>query len=779
MTTPDPEVEKAHSERESSIHRQIAFASGIFQNDITTSTLLESLPDGIVIVDISGTILLTNALADKMFGYAEGELTGKPHTLLIPERFRKVHEEHQENFFAEPKIRPMGLLLDLTVLRQDGSEFPVEISLSFVQTINGLFVLAFINNITFRKEFETRIQENEEQFLIQVEWMKDYAIFLLDKQGNVMTWNSGAERLKGYRSVEIIGEHFSIFYTDEERKTDKPSELLKTAASEGQVVTEGWRIRKDGSRFWAEVVITSLRDKSGNLRGFSKVTHDITERKRVEQELRESEDKFYKVFNFAPIGMTISTLNDGRFVEINEAGERQSGYPREEVIGRTSAQFSIWGDSSERAQVIGEVVKNGAVRDREMLMKGKEGNAFWGLFSAVPIEIKGEKHLLSLVSDITERKKTEETLKSSETRYRRLFEAAKDGILILSVDTGRINDVNPCLLELLGYKREEVINKMLWDIGMFPDIPASMASFAELQQQEYVHYEDLPLLTRDGRRISVEFVSNVYVVDGTKVIQCNIRDISERKLTEEKIAKLNTDLAARAYELEIANEDLKAFNYTIAHDLRQPLNVVSLYCQSLKIRCKDQLQEECKDYVQKAHDTALHMNHLIETILNFSHVGQVTPRLVTVDFSALARGVAEELKQSEPKRMVDFRIEDGVVAHGDADLLKAVLDNLFGNAWKYTGRQENACIEFGVRSIDGVPTYFIRDNGVGFDMTDAHKLFAPFERLPDAEKGSGFGIGLATVERIIRRHGGKVWAEGELDKGACIYFTLPEHQISI
>jgi len=778
MSRPDDKAEKDRQEQESRIHRQIAFASGIFQNDITVGTLLESIPEGVVIIDSSGTILLTNALATRMFGCPEGELIGKPLSLLIPERLRQVHEEHLANFFAEPRIRAMGLLLDLTGCRQDGSEFPVDISLSFIQTINGVFALAFISDITLRKAHETHIQENEEQFLIQVAWMKDYAIFLLDKKGNLLTWNSGAQRLKGYRSEEIIGKHFSVFYSEEDRTAGRPEEALRMAATKGQAVAEGWRIRKDGSRFWAEVVITSLLDKNGNLRGFSKVTHDTTERKQLAQELTASEEKFHRVFTIAPIAMTISTLDEGRFVDINEVGERQSGYPRDEVIGRTAEQFNIWSDISERTQVIAELLQNGEVRDREMLMKDKAGHHFWGLFSAVLIEIKGEKHLLSLVSDITERKRAEETVKSSESRYRRLFEAAKDGILILDVDTSQINDVNPYLLELLGYQREEVVNKKLWDIGAFADVRASKASFAELQQQEYVHYEDLPLSTKDGRLISVEFVSNVYEVEGSKVIQCNIRDITERKHAQEEIKRLNAELAARAKELEVANEDLKAFNHTVAHDLRQPLNVLALYCQSMKMLCQDQLSEDCQGYVQNAFDTTLRMNHLIETLLKFSHVGQVASSFEAVDLSEMAHEVAQELKQPQPERRVDFRIRERMVAHGDANLLRAVLDNLFGNAWKYTGTREQASIEFGTKDINGVPTYFVCDNGTGFDMEHADKLFTPFERLPDTEKISGFGIGLATVERIIRRHGGKVWAEGVPDQGACFYFTLAAGKVS-
>ena len=232
-------------------------------------------------------------------------------------------------------------------------------------------------------------------------------------------------------------------------------------------------------------------------------------------------------------------------------------------------------------------------------------------------------------------------------------------------------------------------------------------------------------------------------------------------------------LAERADELEAANKELEAFNYTVAHDLRQPLNMVNGYCQAIDKLCGGQLKDECKDYLKEAYRSTLRMNGLIEALLKYSRMGHVEPHREMVDLSMLAHEVADMLKRTEPERQVDFQIAGGIAANGEANLLRVILDNLLGNAWKYTRMQEKAVIEFGVRDISGVLTYFVRDNGAGFDMADADKLFTPFVRLPDAEKYKGFGIGLATVERIVLRHGGKVWAEAETGKGACIYFTLP------
>jgi light-regulated signal transduction histidine kinase (bacteriophytochrome) len=251
-----------------------------------------------------------------------------------------------------------------------------------------------------------------------------------------------------------------------------------------------------------------------------------------------------------------------------------------------------------------------------------------------------------------------------------------------------------------------------------------------------------------------------------------LRDITERKRTKEEILRLNAELKARAVELEVANRELEAFNYTVAHDLRKPLTVVNGYCQAIREMCSINLDEPCKGFLREAYDGTLRMNRLIDALLNFARLARVEPERKQVDLSAMAQAAAAELKLAEPERRVSFRIAEGVTVDGDANLLQVVLDNLLGNAWKYTGRQEEALIEFGVTEVDGRQSCFVRDNGVGFAKTEAEKLFLPFQRLPGAEEFRGFGIGLATVERIIRRHGGRVWAEGAPGEGATFYFAL-------
>jgi light-regulated signal transduction histidine kinase (bacteriophytochrome) len=252
---------------------------------------------------------------------------------------------------------------------------------------------------------------------------------------------------------------------------------------------------------------------------------------------------------------------------------------------------------------------------------------------------------------------------------------------------------------------------------------------------------------------------------GSHIILLAMEDITERKLAEKEIERVNT-------ELEAANLELEAFNYTVAHDLRQPLNIIGLNCQMIKELCGDKLDEQCTGYLRGTYDGVLRMNQLIGALLNFSRIAHVELKRDRIDFSSIALEITGELKETETARRVVIRIADGIVADGDPNLLRVVLSNLLGNAWKYTGKREEAIIEFGATEIDGQPVYFVRDNGEGFDMADAEKLFTPFQRLPGAEEFRGFGIGLATVGRIIQRHGGKIWAEGEPGQGSTFYFTL-------
>jgi PAS domain S-box-containing protein len=507
--------------------------------------------------------------------------------------------------------------------------------------------------------------------------------------------------------------------------------------------------------------------------------------------------------------------------------------------------------------------------------------------------------------------RSEQAVRDSGVSYRRLFEAAKDGILILDINTGRITDVNPFLVELLGFSHSEILGRTVGELSPFKDIESNQAMLERLQTTGFVRYEDLPLQARDGRKMAVEFVSNVYQDGAKKVIQCNIRDITARKeaemashwlaaivessddaiigkdlrgivtswnagaerefgyaasemigqsitrlipperqqeevkilgqvgqgksvrhfetarlrkdgstfdvsvtvsaikdsagkivgaskvvrditirkKAEETIHRLNAELEQRVIQrtaqLEAANDELEAFSYSVSHDLRAPLRAMDGFAQAVLEDYGPQLPEEGQRYLQTIREGAQRMGALIDDLLTFSRLSRLPLNRRAVDTAELVRSAIEELKSPHEGREIDIRVGELPPCDGDPALLKQVWLNLLSNAFKYTRQREPAVIEVGymrepvsapedgeTRKEKDESVYFVRDNGTGFDMRYAGKLFGVFQRLHRAEEFEGTGVGLAIVNRIIHRHGGRIWAEAAVDRGATFYFTL-------
>jgi PAS domain S-box-containing protein len=356
-------------------------------------------------------------------------------------------------------------------------------------------------------------------------------------------------------------------------------------------------------------------------------------------------------------------------------------------------------------------------------------------------------------------------------------------VLFHSMDSSyQLVEVSNHWLQALGYERAEVIGQSCTEFFT----GESRRHAEEVVLPEYSKRgfcTDVPcrIVAKSGKIMDVLFSATAELNEAGEVagslavwtdVTGQISDITERKRAAEEIEVLHTDLAARAYELEIANEELEAFSYTVSHDLRKPLTAISGYCQMIHELCGGRLDQECEDFIVQILNGTERMNQLIDTLLEFSRVTHSKIHRGTVDLSRLAGQVAEEFQRSEPQRQVCFQIAQGLTAQGDPDLLRVVLENLIGNAWKYSSGNETAHIEFGASEISGKRAYYVRDDGVGFEAASAQRVFTPFERLPGGQQFKGFGIGLATVKRIIKSHGGRVWAEGEAGKGAVFHFTL-------
>ncbi len=386
-------------------------------------SLIEAAPIATVITNDQGQITLFNKQSESIFGYDRGEVIGQSVEMLMPVSFRGIHPGYRDAYMAQPSVRRMSSGKEFNALRKNGTQFPAEIELSYVNTAKGLLVMSFVIDITERKKAEQALRESEMRFGLLVNGVRDYAIYLLDPKGNIVTWNQGAERIKGYTAQEVVGKNIANFYTPEDIEKDEPRRILEIAATEGHFTSEGERVRKDGSRFWAEVAVTALKDSEGHLFAYAKVTRDLTERRKAQETLRLSEARYRLLAENITDVISRVTL-DGIYIDVSPSITSVLGYAPEEVTGKNRIDFVHPDDKAALLQKQQISLERRIEAPLTYRFRHRNGHYVW--LEVVRKFILSETNTIieyvTSARDITIRKRAEEALKNALEKEKELNE---------------------------------------------------------------------------------------------------------------------------------------------------------------------------------------------------------------------------------------------------------------------------------------------------------------------------------------------------------------------
>jgi PAS domain S-box-containing protein len=565
-------------------------------------------------------------------------------------------------------------------------------------------------------------------------------------------------------------------------------------------------LRVDGSHF--DVMVFAELLTQGDERLIVTMTLDISEQERAHRELEKSEERFSKAFDFSPLGMTIARLSDGRFMEANPANEKVLGYKPENFIGTTAATAPIWLSEEDQRRYLDALAIQGKLEAYEMRMRNQRGIATDVRLWAELIELEGEAAVLAFTMNVSEEKRREALLLdlatgvSGETGlpfFRSLVRHMAQALGADLVVAGEMHTPGTVQTLAVFFEGAPVPN-IEYQVEGTPCghamVHAGDCFYADHLAERfptdqfpigggYNTYMGVALHDADGTPIGILKALWVANKPSTSELQalmsifssrCNAELIRLRR--DREIQRLHETLelkvTERTAQLEYLNRELDSFAYTVSHDLKSPLRSIDGFMHVLQDQMGERVHSEDQAVIGKVNGAVARMSHLINDLLALARVSQNMLGRRTVNLSDLALDVLRIEQQRDPSRLVDIEVEPGLVAHCDPHLCRIVLENLLGNAWKYTRHQKSPRIVFGqlTQSDTRAPSFFVRDNGAGFDMSRADRLFKPFNRLHSANEFEGSGIGLATVRRIIERHGGHIAGEGVVGQGSTFRFSF-------
>jgi PAS domain S-box-containing protein len=782
--------------------------------------LVERANDGIILIQ-DGIIKYANPRLGEMSGWELEEIRDQPFTRFIPpETVRDIMETSRKR---EDGVNTKSIH-ETTFICTGGELLPVEINSGVITSGGRHADLIFVRDISERKRMEEELRASEQKYKSLFYSSKD-AIYFSARDGRIIEMNPAGAELLGYTEDELKNIKTPMTYADPSVR-EKHRPMIE---EQGYIKDFPVDIRKkDGTIRTVLVTSTVHRDKNGNVIGYHGMLRDVTEQRRAEK----IQSSVYKISEatittqnlqelFRSIHGIVAELMPAEnfYIALFDEGQgvlsfpyfvdefddtpkpRRLGKGLTEYVLRTEKPLLASPEAFEKLTAAGEVEPIGAPSIDWLGVPLKTRGKAMGVL-AVQSYTEGvrfgdrERDILMFVSNqvamAIERKQAEEALKRSEERYRAFLERSSEGIWCIEFEEplqlslpeeeqlnyffrhGYFVDCNDPMARMYGFAgAEEVIGKRVGEI-LHHDNPVDVDYMRESVSSRF------QLINAESHQVEKNGCKRYFLNNAIGIIENDTllrawatrREITRLKMAEEELKRSREQLEDRADELKALNRELEAFTYSVSHDLQSHLRHAAGYMDIFyELHAKDLSEKATRD-IDRVKVKIKRMKERIGELLKLSRIIRTVPEKRPVDLCSLAEEIFAELQRADPDRIAVFTAAPGITVVSDEKMLRIVLENLIGNAWKFTTPKQNAAIEFGSIDNSGKAVYFVRDNGVGFDPSFKDQLFIPFQRLHGEKEFEGSGIGLATVRRAVQRLGGETWAEGEPGKGAAFFFTL-------
>lgn len=760
-------------------------SSGDNNASLSDAALLRAILDAanyaIVATDAHGTVTLFNRSAEAMLLYTEQEIVGQQtpalwhdqseverHAATISKELGTVIPPNFEAFVAKAK-RGQPDENRWTLIRKDGNRLTVHLSVTALPATaeNGTRFLGVIRDLTNEIKAEEALRQSEMRYGTLVENIKDYAIFQLDTQGHVRSWSTGAEHIYGYTAEEILGKHFSIFYSVQDNQAGHPEDELRTALNTGRAEGEGRRLKKSGTHCWVSVVVTPIRDHAGKHTGFAKITRDITQQHQALERLRISEQRFRDAVEYSAIGIATVGL-DGRWISVNTALCKLLGHGRDTLMGLTFQDITHPDDLNADLENVRNLI---AGRSTHYHMQKRyfhrQGHIVWAMLSVSLVrDSVGEPlYFVSQIQDITAQKTASDELAASAALLAQFIKHTPAAIAML--------DRNMCYLHtsdrwLIDYhlKGRDVIGRSHYEI--FPDIPDRWKQIhARVLQGEVERCDEDPFPRADGSTEWLQWEARPWHNSSGEIggLVFYTQVITRQKESQQELVRL-------VRELERSNAELEQFAYVASHDLQEPLRAVAGCAEILAQRYQGKLDASADELIRHVVEGAQRMQSLIHDLLQLSRVSSRGGHFESVDLNETCQHAMLNLSESITRTEATVTFDLLPVVRADPTQMLQLVQNLVGNALKYR-RNVPPCIKITAQQKPDGTTVCVEDNGIGIEPRYFDRIFKVFQRLHTRNEYPGTGIGLAICQKIVQRHGGRIWVESTLGVGSKFYFSIP------